>query len=182
MPKGISGTTRVGTYTIEWYEIKENDGPSPRGIGVTLKDHAGSKYEFNPINPNPHSSPTYNQGNQAKFYAAGANHITERFEFDATDVTCPYANLPSSEPYNAAEMNKLLANALGKKIFPGKTWDKLSKPDQAKFISSYPKAIDAYKKSEEVRQAAAAWAKHVKRKGRTSFSWEGLTYKLPMPA
>ena len=182
MPKGISGSTTVGTYTVEWYEIKENDGPSPRGIGVNLKDHAGSKFEFNAITPNPHANATYNQGSQAKFYAAGANHIKKDFEFDATDVTCPYANLPSTKPYNAGEMNKLLANDLGKKIFSGKTWDKLTKQNQETFVAEYPKKIAAYKKEKEASQATAEWVKHLKTKGGTSFSWEGVTYKLPAPA
>jgi hypothetical protein len=183
MPKGIPGTTSVGKFTVDFYEIKENDGPSPRGISVTLKDHAKSKYDFQPITPNPHENPTYNiPNNQKKFYSEAAGHIVKGFAFTADDVTIPYANLPSTKPYNAAEMNKLLANEIGKKILNAKDWTKVKSDDQKKFISDYPKKIAEFKKEKENSQATAEWAKHLKGKGGSTFSWGGVTYKLAAPA
>ena len=182
MPKGIQGTTSVGGCTVEWYENKDNDGPSPRGIGVTLKDHQKSKYEFHPFDPNPHANPKYNQKvNQSKFYLAAANHVAHGFAFTAADVTVPYANLPTNKIYNQAEMNKLLANDLGKKITSKKDWSKLSPDEQKTFIAEYPKKIAAYRKEQEAKQCTAEWVTHVKGKKGTTFSWEGTTYKLPNP-
>jgi hypothetical protein len=180
MPKGIPGTTTVGRFTIDWYEIKDNDGPSPRGICVTLKDHPRSKFDFRPFEPNPHSNPTYNiPNNQKKFYLAAANFIAQGFDFTADDVTVPYS-VPR-KPYTPAQMNKLIADPLGRGLVK-KEWGKLIQKEQDKFVADYTKKVAEFRKSKETEQATAAWVKHVKAKGGKSFSWETINYKLPAPA
>lgn len=177
MPKGLSGSTSVSGFSVDYHEIKQNPGGGPRGLGVALKGHAGSKFKFYPINPNPHDNPSYNS-NQAKFYADAAKHVVQGFSFAADDVTCPYPNLPQA-PYNPKEMAKLMTNNLGKKLTSKTEWGKMSSQEQQNFIKEYPKKVAEYKKEQAVIQATAEWKAHLAKKSNSSVSWEGVQYHLP---
>jgi hypothetical protein len=179
MPKGLSGSTTVSGFTVEYHEIKQNPGGGPRGLGVGLKDHPGSKFKFYPINPNPHDNSSYNNtGNQAKFYKVAATHVANGFSFSDDDITSDFPGLPQ-KPYNPREMNALLSNPLGKLLTSKTDWGSMGPDEQRKFVQGYPTKIAEHKASKAKKEAGDEWVKHLRTKNNSTFTWERVTYHLP---